>query len=339
MAFIEHTPTRESCWRSIVLMGLNVASYKFALAQSLIELSEVGQEYIPLDKLAIPFSKNLREHLKHSDKQITASRDRQSFLDMCRQANSGEISETTLVDATVRLGFNNVIDAFHVVNRADTPIRFFNDDRKTRGGITLTDEFFHLSEGTQFKNLPNEVEARWNLVETAWELNLSSNLIHVEYDTAENLLYVPRRDTQRVDVTSGRDALNGYQKGKCFYCFDDISINSHSSILAEVDHFLPHILKTHLPFLNLDGVWNLVLACQSCNRSKNARVPTKNLLERLNTRNNFLIESHHPLRETLIMQTGSNTKKRESFLQGRYDAAVDILIHSWEPDLVSDIAF
>ena len=216
MAFIEHTPTRESCWRSIVLMGLNVASYKFALAQSLIELSEVGQEYIPLDKLAIPFSKNLREHLKHSDKQITASRDRQSFLDMCRQANSGEISETTLVDATVRLGFNNVIDAFHVVNRADTPIRFFNDDRKTRGGITLTDEFFHLSQGTQFNNLPNEVEARWNLVETAWELNLSSNLIHVEYDTAENLLYVPRRDTQRVDVTSGRDALNGYQKGKCF---------------------------------------------------------------------------------------------------------------------------
>ena len=96
MAFIEHTPTRESCWRSIVLMGLNVASYKFALAQSLIELSEVGQEYIPLDKLAIPFSKNLRDHLKHSDKQITASRDRQSFLDMCRQANSGEISETTL---------------------------------------------------------------------------------------------------------------------------------------------------------------------------------------------------------------------------------------------------
>ncbi|MHA7941729.1 hypothetical protein ACJOV8_001445 [Formosa sp. 3Alg 14/1] len=26
------------------------------------------------------------------------------------------------------------------------------------------------------------------------------------------------------DITSVRDALNGYQKGKCFYSFQDISV-------------------------------------------------------------------------------------------------------------------
>lgn len=36
-------------WRSIVLFGRNVASYKFALAKSLLELSQAGEEKVPLD--------------------------------------------------------------------------------------------------------------------------------------------------------------------------------------------------------------------------------------------------------------------------------------------------
>jgi len=45
-----------------------------------------------------------------------------------------------LAEATVRLGFANVIDAFHV-SRADQPTqtRFFVDERASRQGITLTD--------------------------------------------------------------------------------------------------------------------------------------------------------------------------------------------------------
>ena len=147
------------------MMGRNVASYKFALAESLLELSSIGDEFVSMEDLAKPFSRHLCEHLNHSEKQITSFRSR--FLDSCRQANAGEISPEALIESTVRLGFVNVIDAFHVVNQGDTPVRFFNDDRKSRGGITLTDEFFHLSEGGQFNNLPQEAEARWNLVETA----------------------------------------------------------------------------------------------------------------------------------------------------------------------------
>jgi hypothetical protein len=193
------------------MMGRNVATYKFALAASLIELSSKGSDFIPLEDLATPFSKNLCEHLKYSDKQITSPRSQ--FLDSCRKANQGEVSNQELIETTARLGFVNVIDAFHVVNKDDTPVRFFNDDRKTRGGITLTDDFFYLAEGGQFTNLPQEVEARWNLVETAWGLDMARNLLDVEYDPEGGLLYVPRRDTSRTVVTSCRDALNGYQKG------------------------------------------------------------------------------------------------------------------------------
>ena len=52
-AFIEPTPTRESCWRAIVMMGRNVATYKFALAASLIELSSTGFDFIEENKSMI----------------------------------------------------------------------------------------------------------------------------------------------------------------------------------------------------------------------------------------------------------------------------------------------
>jgi 5-methylcytosine-specific restriction endonuclease McrA len=327
--FIEPTPTRESCWRAIVMMGRNVATYKFALAASLIELSSKGNDFIPLEDLAAPFSKNLCEHLKHSDKQITSPRSQ--FLDSCRKANDGEVSSQELIETTVRLGFVNVIDAFHVVNQGETPVRFFNDDRKTRSGITFTDDYFYLAEGGQFSNLPQEVEARWNLVETAWGLDMAPNLLDVEYDPEGGQLYVPRRDTSRTPVTSCRDALNGYQKGKCFYCFVDISIQPRNDDLAHVDHFLPHVLKSVRAIPHMDGVWNLVLACKDCNMNKSALVPQVKYLNRLNTRNNYLISSHHPLREILIRQTGNTDADRHSFLRQSRQVAEDTLIHTWGP--------
>ena len=55
------------------------------------------------------------------------------------------------------------------------------------------------------------------------------------------------------------------------------------------------------------------------------------LLERLHQRNEYLIESHHPLRETLIRQTGVTTPERTRFLQGAWSAAKAVLVHEWKP--------
>jgi hypothetical protein len=38
------------------------------------------------------------------------------------------------------MGFNNVIDAFHNVHGNELDKRFFLDERKTSGGIRLTDQ-------------------------------------------------------------------------------------------------------------------------------------------------------------------------------------------------------
>ncbi len=110
------------------------------------------------------------EHLARVDKQTTSRSSK--FLDACRAFNRGELSEDALVGTTARLGFNNVIDAFHVVGSGPVPIRFFEDERKgARGGagaIRLTDDLRRLVGSVQGAGLAQEAEARWRLVETAW---------------------------------------------------------------------------------------------------------------------------------------------------------------------------
>jgi 5-methylcytosine-specific restriction endonuclease McrA len=324
----------ENYWRAIILFGQNVASYKFALAKSLLELAQTGKTFISLEELAEPFSRHITEHLSISDKQTTSRSSR--FLDACRQFNAGEITKEQLIDATVRLGFNNVVDAFHNVNKAEIPVRFFVDERQqVNKGITLHDNLLELLQHYQYHNLPHEVEARWRLVETAWQLNLARNTV-VGYDNQDGLLFIP--SNRRTTITSCRNALNGYQKGKCFYCFTNVSIEENSPDLADVDHFFPHVLSIYGIAHPIDGVWNLVLACQNCNRGaggKFDRMPHRRFLERLHTRNEFLIESHHPLRETLMQQTGQSKSGRQSFLWNNYlDAATGPLINTnWEPEL------
>jgi hypothetical protein len=340
-SFTEVLPTIENYWRAIILFGRNVASYKFAIGKSLLELSRKGQTQISLEELAEPFSRHLCEHLQVADKQGTSQSSR--FLEACRKYNAAEIKKEELVATTKKLGFQNVIDAFHVVNDGEIGVRFFTDERKgAKSGISLTDELFRLAEQFQYRNLPNEIEARWRLVETAWQQQLPRSILTVDYESSSELLVVNDRLFERKPITSCRNALNGYQKGKCFYCYRDISIVQAADDRADVDHVFPHLLKSHVLGVGIDGVWNLVLACQSCNRGpagKSAQLPDLRYLERLHKRNTFLIESHHPLRETLIQQTGATEAERRQFLQEVYRRSMESLPSSWHPKDEDEPAF
>jgi hypothetical protein len=135
--FISQEPTLAEYWRSVILFGNNVASYKFALAKSLLEIAPTGKTIIPLNELAKPFAKHICDHLKLEDKQTTSNSSK--FLDVCRQFNAGAIDENALIRATVKDGFNNVIDAFHHVNKADLTQKFFSDERSSQHqGIIIT---------------------------------------------------------------------------------------------------------------------------------------------------------------------------------------------------------
>lgn len=58
-------------------------------------------------------------------------------------------------------------------------------------------------------------------------------------------------------------------------------------------------------------------------------MPSDRLVSRLYARNSWLVESHNPLRETILLQMGVNDEVRRSF---RQQIARDTIIHRWEPE-------
>lgn len=339
--FQEEHPSLESYWRSVILFGRNVATYKFALAKSLLEIAPTGKTKINLEDLAVPFSKNICQHLLSAPKQVTSNSS--EFIDACIGFNEGNVSYDELIRKTVQKGFNNVIDAFHIVNSDIIPIEFYvKEYRSGSKKIILTDEIFKLKEGIYFEDFNNEIESRWKLVETAWEIGIARDILNVQYDSMNKLLFINDEKIRRKNITSARDALNGYQKGKCFYCFRDVTLNPNDNNLCDVDHFYPHLLQTILKDVNLNGVWNLVLTCQSCNRGYNgkfAKAPAIKYLERIHRRDEYLISSHHPLKETLINQMGQTKEDRIKFLKSIDKQAINILAHRWETETFGEQIF
>lgn len=329
VTFIPTNPSVEDCWRGIILYGQNSASYKFALAESLLQLNPQAGQLVKLEDLAPVFGKAIAAHISHSPKQGTRPG---KFLQSVQSYNTdGNLD--ALVKAAVAGGFQDVIDAFHNIGTSSVLHKFFIDERKANKGIRITDEFSKLAKGIQIANITQEVDSRWRLVETAWNLCISANHLVVQHDHELGEIFTFDSARRRKAVTSSRGALNGYQKGRCFYCAADLRLLGED-FNTDVDHFFPHKLKQSNLHLNLDGVWNLVLACQSCNRGprgKFDRIPSLRMLEKLHTRNEFLIGSHHPLRETLMNQTGDTLEKRVSFLSQIYKEVQLNPETAWEP--------
>ncbi len=329
-AFYLADPTLVDYWRALILLGQNTASYKFALAKTLLNLKpEAGQLLLP-DDLTPAFAAELSQHIKEMPKQST--RAHLPLVAAAQAFHQGDTTQGQWEDAVRRTGFTYVLDAFHRLGPDDIAKPFYVRAGK---GILITDAFAELQQQQAFNGLMNEAESRWRLVEQAWALKLSRSHIYIGYDDADQSLFVQQPLRRRM-VTSSRSALNGYQKGHCFYCHGDIDI-SGQGLLPDVDHFMPHQLKTiwgHDRY-RLDGIWNLVLSCPSCNRGeggKFGRLPAPSLLARLHQRNEFLISSHHPLRETLIQQTGPTVSARQRFIQDVYtEAGKSLPMTPWLP--------
>jgi 5-methylcytosine-specific restriction endonuclease McrA len=325
---------RAADFRRIVLRGANVASYKFALAKSVLTLAQSGATSVPLEELAVPFSRELCTHLQEVDTQSTSSGSR--FLDACRHFNAGRITEDELVATTALLGFNNVIDAFHVVDRADVNTRFFTDERQqSLRGIRFTDELLALAALPDARQpLHAEAESRWRLVESAWhEKRSTGSVLQVVYDRPSEMI-VRGMLGHRRSITWVRPSLSGYQAGACFYCAAPITPLSGLEHSADVDHYFPHVLMARGLFENLDEVWNLVLACPVCNRGEGGkfdRLPHGDFLETLWQRNERLIASHHPLRESIITDTGASPTARLEFLRSVQTRATEHARAEWRP--------
>lgn len=333
--FLQVQPTTENRWRALVLLGRNTASYKFALANALLAVDRQPGDLIKLEELALPFALALSRHMQLSPKQGATNLNR-AMREACEGYNAGTTSEDELQGVTTRHGFGDVIDAFHVLGGTPIEQQFFIDERREAKGIRLTDEMRKLAEFKQHSDLVQEVDARWRVVETGWELGVNAGL--VEYDRETGGLSL-RSAERRLALRSCCSTLNGYQKGRCFYCFAPITIEA-GPLKADVDHFFPWALRSH--FFQADGIWNLVLACQDCNRGAGGKfdaVPSIELLERLHYRNEYYIDSKHKLASTIMAQTGPSPAARKSYLQSTYNETTLASIRHWQPELRGEPVF
>ncbi len=180
--------------------------------------------------------------------------------------------------------------------------------------------------------LEAEAESRWRLVESAWhERRSTGSVLRVEYDRPNEMI-VRGMLGHRRDITWVRPGLSGYQGSTCFYCGAPVKPLIGFERSADVDHFFPHMLMARGVFYDLDDVWNLVLACAVCNRGaagKFGRLAHGDYLERLWQRNERLISSHHPLRESIIKATGATPEARLGFLRSMQTRATEYARADW----------
>lgn len=306
-------------WRNIVLLGKNTATYKFALAATLIDISYRQQkEVLSLEELALPYALHLAEHLKHYPKQITLKSS--LFIETCQRFIDGLVDKETLHDITIKEGFKYVLDSYHIVRNEPVDKLFFIY-KKYDKNIQFTDNFFelfHTSELRQILRIENE--ARWRLVEAAWQLSPKLDMSNIQYNSDTNTFYAFDANKKKNNIVDAFEALNGYQKGCCFYCSREIPILSNGKLQAEMTPFVPSSFmlrinrKHQTNFTNPNELWNLVLSCSVCGKDRKDAdyVPSGIKLKDLYHRNEYLAGSY-PLRKTLLRQITNKKYFQEYF--------------------------
>lgn len=121
--------------------------------------------------------------------------------------------------------------------------------------------------------------------------------------SSQNIILALDESSRRHNLDYYRSILFEEFEARCFYCGKKLDLHH-----ADVDHFVPW------SFVKDDQIWNMVLACPSCNRRKSDHMPDPQYLDRIIRRNEVMltIPDHHE-----IMQNYS--RKRMLYL---YDTAI-----------------
>ncbi len=339
--FEKYEQSPQNYWRSIILLGKNTASYKFAWAKTLNEFVNKNQNRFTMDEAATEQMKFLCESRKRSYFQgVSEMINKSSVFSSIDKFHKDEINETTLHSIITKEAFKHVITAFPVVNNKPIELQFYKDERKTSNSILLTDEIFKCFENKEMSNnLIQSGNMRQRLFERACELRITPEGL-INYDEDTGLLYEEQLNTRK-NLTSCIPTLNSYQRDVCFYCTSFISTDEKSPDKAEIEHFIPITMSKDFkkkynniyPY-NLNAIWNLVLACKVCNNlaNKGTKIPSSRFWVELNNRNDFLHSSFKPIQKTIEDLMGKTPSQRLSFLQDRRKESLDVLIHEWDPN-------
>ncbi|RDU38913.1 HNH endonuclease [Neobacillus piezotolerans] len=297
---------KEDFWRAVILYGLNQATYKIALGESLIRFSEKGKNFISMNELAEDFFNMYLDRLKNGKPQLANPNRKTAMERIISLYNLNKLSKTQAIERVEREAFNDVIERFHTVDKVEIPLKFYE---KTKEGLVILDNIYEVFSDAKNFELKQELKSRWDLLESAFEIK------HGESELINDIRkFYLLKGYERTDITHNRSVLYGYQNGVCFYC---------AELMMEKDIHVDHVIPRQL--IHNDEVWNLVLSHGYCNTSKSDYLPNKNYILKLIERNEYLIKSNHPISNKLKLQLGNTPKHRMSFVFKVYEDAQKVL--------------
>lgn len=159
---------KDDFWRAIILYGLNQATYKIVLGQSLIRFTEQQKSFISMNEVAEDFFDIYLERLRDGEPQLVIP-NRQATM---KRIVNDKITRTKAIERIEREAFNDVIERFHTVDRLETPMRFYE---KTDKGLIIFNSIYDIfSNHKNFEQI-NELNARWDLLESAFEIKRNNS--------------------------------------------------------------------------------------------------------------------------------------------------------------------
>jgi len=300
-------------WRAIILFGLNTATYKIALAQCLIQFVSREKTSVSMQELAEAFFDLYTSRLQNGKPQLLLPH-RQTVMERIIALHTlGRLDRMEAIESVEREAFGDVLPRFHTLNNMSLPVSFYEH---TVSGLVLTNDIFEIFTQKERIDLIQELDAKWNLLEAAFQIKRNNATSHITNDI--RLLYL-QEGYERKNVTPLRPILHGCQNGLCFYC--GVSMGNDQGC---IDHLIPRQAIHH------DQVWNLVLAHTFCNQQKSDAMPGTNYLERLIERNEHLININHPLKEQLLQELGSTPERRRVKIAQQYKDAEMIVAYTWK---------
>lgn len=324
--FYSTAPTPEAAWRTIVLLGNNTRTYKFALGHALLKSASSGQVSVTLEELGRSYSLEIAKHAEYPQGSGIDEQSPTDFLAIVERerATTLEAGQPTdaLVDAAVRTMPGMVMQKFHNIPQGFVRDFEFYKLEKVNGiqVVQFSDQLIQVASSPDLAILEDELLARWNIVEASFSSDIGGTLRVQGVVASEDREFLElRREVsgsnifRRPQVAQLRPSLTGFQAGRCFHCNQDLSSMVKT---PHVDHVIARAFVAR-KFLasdfwhgvDIDGVWNLVVSCSDCNLGKSDKPPTADMLQRLRDRNDLAIKSNVPISQTIRLVTKSPSDK------------------------------
>ena len=299
-------------WRIIILYGRNTATYKLALGACLVRFAQADQTTITMPDLAETFFDVYAERLKDGGKPQLLHPHRQTVMEnIVTLYTLGKLNRELAIQRVEQEAFHDVVPRFHTIHNASIAPPFYEQTPK---GLVLTDGLFKVFTGADNEKLLDELYARWSLLEGAFQKRRENSTLANDI----RLIYLEKGYT-RTSLSPVIPVIQGYQDGRCFYCGELLSDTG-----IDVDHVIPRQVIYH------DELWNLVLAHSFCNNQKSDMLPERTYIEKLIDRNERLIASMHPIKETMILTLGTTPELRRKTTLKIYNDALIVVPVTWE---------